>query len=84
MIQNNFLSIKNISGLSCLTNELEEELNIYLKLFVLLYTDDTVLFSETKEGLQLRLDYFSEYCQTWKLKVNRQDKNSHLWQSIHK
>ena len=70
MIQNNFLSIKNISGLSCLTNELEEELNIYLKLFVLLYTDDTVLFSETKEGLQLRLDYFSEYCQTWKLKVN--------------
>jgi hypothetical protein len=35
MIQNNFLSIKNISGLSCLTNELEEELNIYLKLFVL-------------------------------------------------
>ena len=31
---------------------------------------DTVLFSETKEGLQLHIDYFSEYCQTWKLKVN--------------
>jgi len=42
---------KNISGLSCITNELEEEINIYLKLFVLLYAGDTVLFSETKEGL---------------------------------
>ena len=41
-----------------------------LKLFLLLYADDIVIFSETDEGLQSGLDILYKYCQTWKLKVN--------------
>ena len=38
--------------------------------FVILYADDTVIMSETKEDLQKQLDVFSEYCKFWQLKVN--------------
>ena len=43
---------------------------MYLKLFVVLYADDTVLMSETQADLQKQLDALKEYCDTWKLKVN--------------
>ena len=43
-----------------------DELNIYL----LLFADDAVLFSETKEGLQTSLDNFEQYCKKWNLTVN--------------
>ena len=41
-----------------------------LKLFSLMYADDAVLFSKTKQGLQIMLDKLSNYCNTWSLKVN--------------
>lgn len=41
-----------------------------LKLFVLFYADDAVLFSDTRAGLQEGLDALTEYCQRWKLKLN--------------
>ena len=37
---------------------------------ILLYADDIVLLSESKEGLQKSLDILHEYCSTWKLQVN--------------
>ena len=43
-----------------------------LKLFLLLYADDIVIFSETEKGLQTGLDILYAYCQSWKLKVNIQ------------
>ena len=43
-----------------------------LKLFLLLFADDIVIFSETQQGLQAGLDSLHEYCQSWKLKVNTQ------------
>ena len=43
-----------------------------LKLFLLLYADDIVTFSETEQGLQAGLDILHDYCQSWKLKVNIQ------------
>ena len=43
---------------------------IYLKLFVLLYADDTVILSESANGLQSALDVYNEYCKQWKLTVN--------------
>ena len=49
---------------------IEDELDIFLRLFILLYVDDTVLFSDSAEDLQVQLNNFSEYCDTWKLKVN--------------
>ena len=56
--------------MTTLAEEIENQLNIYLKLFVILYADDTVIMSETKEDLQKQLDVFSEYCKFWQLKVN--------------
>jgi hypothetical protein len=47
-----------------------EVLDIYLKIFLLLYADDTVLMSENVNGMQTMLNIFSEYCNTWKLQVN--------------
>ena len=47
-----------------------EVLDIYLKIFILLYADDTVLMSENVNGMQTMLNIFSEYCNTWKLQVN--------------
>ena len=41
-----------------------------INLFLLMYADDTVLLSETPEGLQKMLDSLATYTQTWKLSVN--------------
>ena len=65
-----FLLQHNVAGLHSITDELEYNLNIYLKLLVILYADDTVLLSETREDLQHQLNIFSGYCKEWKLQVN--------------
>ena len=41
-----------------------------LTLFLLLYTDDIVIFSESEAGLQQGLDILENYCGRWKLCVN--------------
>ena len=41
-----------------------------LSLYLLLFADDAVIFSETPEGLQKSLDNFEIYCQKWNLTVN--------------
>lgn len=41
-----------------------------LKLFLLLYTEDIVLFVRSAEDLQKSLDVLAEYCLKWKLTVN--------------
>ena len=41
-----------------------------LKLFLLLYADDIVIFSESEQGLQEGLNILEAYCDTWKLTVN--------------
>ena len=46
-----FMEDKNITGLESISSELEVQLEIYLKMFALLYADDTVLMSETADGL---------------------------------
>jgi len=40
-----------------------------LKVCVLLYAD-SVLFSQTPDGLQIGFTILQEYCNTWRLKVN--------------
>jgi len=44
----------------------------YLKLLVLMYADDTVIFANNATELQKALDNLEEYCTEWKLKVNCQ------------
>ena len=40
------------------------------KMNCLIYADDLLLLSETKEGLQSCLDSLQLYCDNWKLKIN--------------
>ena len=57
-----FLEKENLPGLKTISEKIEENLNIYLKLFVLLYADDTVIMAESREDLQAQLNVFGEYC----------------------
>jgi hypothetical protein len=43
---------------------------MYLKLFLLLYADDTIIFAESAEDLQAALNIFEEYCSELKLSIN--------------
>ena len=65
-----FLNDGNVNGLKSITEDFEGELDVYLKLFVLLYADDTVIMSESKEDMQNQLNVFNDFCKKWKLKVN--------------
>jgi len=40
------------------------------KLFLILYTDDKVVFAESKDELQRSLDALLEYCNRWKFVFN--------------
>ena len=60
----------NALPLSTITENIENTLHTSIQIFVLLYGDDTVIFSESLEGMQKALDIFQEYCNLWKLSVN--------------
>ena len=64
----NYLHNKNVSAVDC--NYQLEEITRYLKLIILLYADDTVLFSDSETGLQYALNNFAGYCAKWKLQIN--------------
>jgi hypothetical protein len=59
----------NLTGLKTLSNELEQELGYYVKLFQIIYADDTVLLAESASNLQSMLNLCQEYCIKWKLKL---------------
>ena len=63
---------KTLNGvrLEKLKERFYNELHILFELFVILYADDTVLMSETKEGMQQSLNIFQLYCDLWKFDVN--------------
>ena len=45
---------------------------VYLKIFILLYADDTVIVSEDQNSFQNILNDFYQYCKLWKLTMNMQ------------
>ena len=45
-------------------------LKYFLRIYVLLYADDTIVMAESPEELQIALDKVKEYCDTWKLQIN--------------
>ena len=49
---------------------LENEDALFLKLFVLLYADDTIILAENECNLQTALDSVQEYCTKFKLIIN--------------
>ena len=64
-----FLSEK-CEGLSSLNDKVYEQLSVYLRMYVLLYADDTIILSESAEELQTSLNCLHDYCKKWCLNVN--------------
>ena len=66
----------SVQGLPLLAKEIDNakddnaDEELMLKLFILLYADDTVICSESAEGLQVALDAMSTYCEKWSLQIN--------------
>jgi hypothetical protein len=65
-----FKKNNNVTGLKTLSDELEQELGYYVKLFVIMYANDTALLAKSTINLQNLLNLFQVYCIKWKLKVN--------------
>ena len=42
----------------------------YLKLYILMYADDTVVLAESEDETQKSLNTLHEYCEEWKPKIN--------------
>ena len=63
-----YLNSHQVTGIIC--DAEGEQLRTYLKLFILLFADDTVLLSENKTDLQNALNIFESFCGEWKLTVN--------------
>ena len=64
-----FLSQHNVRGLAKVSEELSNTFDAYLKLFILLSADDTILCSDCPKDLEMQLDVFCDYCNQFKLKV---------------
>lgn len=45
-------------------------IDVFLKIFILLYADDTVIVSDDPVSFQNMLNDFYNYCSTWKLQIN--------------
>jgi len=43
------LGIKNVQGAKSISKDFENELQMYVKLFTVLYADDTVLMAESSD-----------------------------------
>ena len=72
---------------SMFLNDLEDEFVTHgiegidiglIKLFILLYADDIVIFSGSAEGLQEGLNFLDAYCKRWKLLIHLKQKSWYL------
>ncbi len=48
----------------------DDFLNLYLKLFVIMYADDTVILCDSEDSMKQALVALNLYCNEWKLKLN--------------
>ena len=49
---------------------MNQEPNVFLKRFVVLYADDTILYNENEEDMQEAINKLFEYCTANDLKIN--------------
>ena len=61
---------KFYKGLESLTDDIQNELEVFMKMYVLLYADDTIILAETATELQNSLYGLASYCSKWSLQVN--------------
>jgi hypothetical protein len=69
------LLAEKTKGLQYMSDEIrdvlsDDDIEVYLKMYVLLYADDTILLAESATDLQVMLDTMEEYCNTWELDIN--------------
>ena len=43
---------------------------VYLKIFILLYADDTIILADSAENLHCALNIYAAYCEKWKSVIN--------------
>lgn len=48
----------------------DDDVEVFFRMYVLLYADDTIVMAESVEELQKALNAVREYCDLWKLSVN--------------
>ena len=48
----------------------DDDIEVFFKLYILLYADDTIILAESVLSLQRALNSMSEYCKQWNLRVN--------------
>ena len=61
-----FFSLRGSSPI----NVWDDVIDVYMKMFVLLYAEDTVIMANDAESSQNNLHYLSEYCDMWNVCVN--------------
>jgi hypothetical protein len=66
---------RNYSGLTKVAADAEkylsdDDVTVYLRLYTLLYADDTIVLAESSQDLQKALNAVDKYWQDWKLTVN--------------
>ena len=68
---NDYIARKSC-GLSDLNAHLnsDPEIDVFIRLYVLLYADDTIIMAENEQDLQISLNSLSDYCKAWNLEVN--------------
>ena len=61
------MEIAGVSSLDMADSLFYEQLDIYMKIFLILYADYTLLCPESLDGMRSMLDEISNYCTIWKL-----------------
>ena len=66
---------RNYNGLNDLANDTtdllsDDDVEVFFKMYTLLYADDTIVMAESSEELQKALNAVFDYCNDWKLTVN--------------
>lgn len=64
----NYLTDNNCTGINL--EMPNDDIIAYIKLYILLYADDTVIFGTDEVNFQHNLNVFFEYSKTWKLDIN--------------
>ena len=74
-----FLISKNAQVVKSISEDFENDLQIYVKLFTILYADDTILLAEPAEELRSELYYFLRILWEMELKGKHKQIQNHVF-----
>ena len=64
-----FMDTERLNGISIDVES--DQFVFFIKIFVLLYADDTIILADNADEFQACLNSFNTYCEAWKLTINR-------------